>query len=120
MNEAFPSPIGAFENSPAIYRRERNDKIFFVPSGRLNQRNQASLQDAIFFAHVFPALKCRAIFHCPYRTLKTLNRSVYVKLAHMPVAGDRETGAGENISKIEMANFNAHLDNTGSKGESSR
>ena len=92
MNEAFPSPIGAFENSPAIYRRERNEKIFFVPSGRLNQRNQASLQDAMFFAHGFPALKCRAIFHCPYRTLKTLNRSVYdrfrLKLTHMVVGGD--------------------------------
>ena len=70
------SPIGAFENSPAIYRREKNDKMFFVPSGRLNQGNQASLQDAMDFSQAFQALKCLAIFKCPFRTLKAFNRSI--------------------------------------------
>ncbi len=94
MKNSMPcnAPLGAKENSPAIYRRERNDKFFFVPSGRLIHGNQASLRDAIDFSPVFQALKCLAIFKCPFRTLNSLNRRIHesfpLKLARMAPTPD--------------------------------
>ena len=77
MVTALSCPIGAFENSPAIYRRGRNDKLFLVPSGRLNKGDQASLQDAIGFFARFPGIEMPGYFQMSLQDKECLNRSIY-------------------------------------------
>ena len=88
------APLGASENSPAIYRRERNDKKFFVPSGRLIHGKGISIIE-VLVAIVVISLTFGPIIHLLSASNKVSNASAYEVMA-----SHYASEAGEQLQRM--------------------